>query len=98
MRATAPRGTDVALDVVAGGLVSEGLQLLREGGRWVIAVGDGRTAGWRAHGARLQLRGRRPARAGRDDGRSTHRPAGGPVPQLLHLHLPGEQALHGVSP
>lgn len=31
------RPVDVALDVVAGGLVSEGLPLLREGGRWVIA-------------------------------------------------------------
>ncbi len=45
IRATAPRGTDVALDVVAAGSVSEGLPLLREGGRWVIAVGDGRPAG-----------------------------------------------------
>src|SRR4051794_32487887 len=31
------RGVDVALDVVAGALVSDGLPLLREGGRWVIA-------------------------------------------------------------
>lgn len=36
-RAAAPEGIDVALDVVAGDLVSEGLPLLREGGRWVIA-------------------------------------------------------------
>jgi NADPH:quinone reductase-like Zn-dependent oxidoreductase len=33
----APEGVDVALDVVAGDLVGEGLPLLREGGRWVIA-------------------------------------------------------------
>ncbi|MDX3264646.1 zinc-binding dehydrogenase [Streptomyces sp. MI02-2A] len=37
VRAAAPEGVDVALDVVAGRLVSEGLPLLREGGRWVIA-------------------------------------------------------------
>lgn len=37
IRAAAPEGIDVALDVVAGELVSEGLPLLREGGRWVIA-------------------------------------------------------------
>lgn len=37
LRAAAPEGVDVALDVVAGELVSEGLLLLREGGRWVIA-------------------------------------------------------------
>ncbi|WP_327712594.1 zinc-binding dehydrogenase [Streptomyces sp. NBC_00464] len=37
IRAIAPEGIDVALDVVAGELVSEGLPLLREGGRWVIA-------------------------------------------------------------
>ncbi|MCX2730356.1 zinc-binding dehydrogenase [Saccharopolyspora sp. NFXS83] len=37
LRAAAPGGIDVALDVVAGDLVSEGLPLLREGGRWVIA-------------------------------------------------------------
>jgi NADPH:quinone reductase-like Zn-dependent oxidoreductase len=37
LRAAAPEGIDVALDVVAGDLVSEGLPLLREGGRWVIA-------------------------------------------------------------
>ncbi|MEU3740046.1 zinc-binding dehydrogenase [Streptomyces sp. NPDC032198] len=36
-RAAAPDGIDVALDVVAGELVGEGLPLLREGGRWVIA-------------------------------------------------------------
>lgn len=35
--AAAPEGIDVALDVVAGDLVSNGLPLLREGGRWVIA-------------------------------------------------------------
>ncbi|MFI6864804.1 zinc-binding dehydrogenase [Streptomyces sp. NPDC050421] len=37
IRAAAPGGIDVALDVVAGELVSEGLPLLREGGRWVVA-------------------------------------------------------------
>ncbi|GGV27415.1 oxidoreductase [Streptomyces longisporoflavus] len=37
IRAAAPEGIDVALDVVAGELVSAGLPLLREGGRWVIA-------------------------------------------------------------
>lgn len=37
LRAAAPEGIDVALDVVAGELVSEGLPQLREGGRWVIA-------------------------------------------------------------
>lgn len=37
IRAAAPDGIDVSLDVVAGDLVSEGLPLLREGGRWVIA-------------------------------------------------------------
>ncbi|MGW7519853.1 zinc-binding dehydrogenase [Streptomyces sp. NPDC054796] len=37
LRAVAPEGIDVALDVVAGDLVSEGLPLLREGGRWVVA-------------------------------------------------------------
>ncbi|MFJ8790658.1 zinc-binding dehydrogenase [Streptomyces sp. NPDC102462] len=37
IRTAAPDGIDVALDVVAGDLVSEGLPLLREGGRWVIA-------------------------------------------------------------
>ncbi|MGE6738339.1 zinc-binding dehydrogenase, partial [Streptomyces sp. NPDC059900] len=37
LRAAAPQGIDVALDVVAGELVGEGLPLLREGGRWVIA-------------------------------------------------------------
>ncbi|MFJ2763504.1 zinc-binding dehydrogenase [Streptomyces prasinus] len=37
IRAAAPEGIDVALDIVAGDLVSEGLPLLREGGRWVIA-------------------------------------------------------------
>lgn len=33
----APEGIDVALDVVAGGLMSSNLPLLREGGRWVVA-------------------------------------------------------------
>ena len=37
VRAAAPEGIDVALDVVAGELVSKGLPLLREGGRWVVA-------------------------------------------------------------
>ncbi|WP_265521703.1 zinc-binding dehydrogenase [Oerskovia flava] len=37
VRAAAPEGIDVALDVVAGDLVGEGLPLLREGGRWVVA-------------------------------------------------------------
>lgn len=37
IRAAAPEGVDVALDVVAGTLVGEGVPLLREGGRWVIA-------------------------------------------------------------
>lgn len=36
-RALSPGGVDVVLDVVAGDLVGEGLALLREGGRWVIA-------------------------------------------------------------
>lgn len=37
IRAAAPEGIDVGLDVVAGDLVGEGLPLLREGGRWVVA-------------------------------------------------------------
>ncbi|RCG15622.1 Zn-dependent oxidoreductase [Streptomyces diacarni] len=37
IRTAAPEGIDVGLDVVAGDLVGEGLPLLREGGRWVIA-------------------------------------------------------------
>ncbi|MFJ9554229.1 zinc-binding dehydrogenase [Nocardiopsis sp. NPDC101807] len=37
VRAAAPEGIDVALDVVAGDLLNEGLPLLREGGRWVVA-------------------------------------------------------------
>lgn len=37
VRAAAPEGIDVALDVVAGELVSKGLPVLREGGRWVVA-------------------------------------------------------------
>ncbi|MFJ8919310.1 zinc-binding dehydrogenase [Streptomyces sp. NPDC102415] len=37
IRAVAPEGVDVALDVVAGELVGSVLPLLREGGRWVVA-------------------------------------------------------------
>lgn len=37
VRAAAPEGVDVALDVVAGDLVGDGLPLLSEGGRWVVA-------------------------------------------------------------
>ena len=37
IRTAAPEGVDVALDVVAGNLLSDGLPLLREGGRWVVA-------------------------------------------------------------
>lgn len=37
VREAAPEGVDVGLDVVAGDLVGDGLPLLREGGRWVIA-------------------------------------------------------------
>ncbi|MFJ8886473.1 zinc-binding dehydrogenase [Streptomyces sp. NPDC102402] len=37
IRAAAPEGIDVGLDVVAGDLMGEGLPLLREGGRWVVA-------------------------------------------------------------
>ncbi|MEW2546305.1 zinc-binding dehydrogenase [Streptomyces sp. NPDC047002] len=37
VRAAAPDGIDLGLDVVAGELVGEGLPLLREGGRWVVA-------------------------------------------------------------
>ncbi|MEG3632821.1 zinc-binding dehydrogenase [Micromonospora palythoicola] len=37
VRAVAPEGIDVGLDVVAGDLVDEGLPLLRDGGRWVVA-------------------------------------------------------------
>lgn len=44
IRAAAGEGIDVALDVVAGDLVSAGLPLLREGGRWVVA---GALAGYR---------------------------------------------------
>ncbi|MFD4754503.1 zinc-binding dehydrogenase [Streptomyces sp. NPDC058426] len=43
LREAAPEGIDVALDVVAGELLGEGLPLLREGGRWVVA---GALAGW----------------------------------------------------
>lgn len=37
VRTLAPDGIDVALDVVAGELLHDGLPLLREGGRWVVA-------------------------------------------------------------
>ncbi|MBL0885944.1 zinc-binding dehydrogenase [Myceligenerans indicum] len=37
LRAAAPEGIDVALDVVAGDLLGHGLPLLRPGGRWVVA-------------------------------------------------------------
>ena len=37
IRAASPTGIDVALDVVAGELVGDGLPLLRESGRWVVA-------------------------------------------------------------
>ncbi|MBA0049707.1 Zn-dependent oxidoreductase [Streptomyces sp. AJS327] len=37
LRAAAPEGVDVVLDVVAGPLLGEGLPLLRESGRWVVA-------------------------------------------------------------
>ncbi|WP_331760382.1 zinc-binding dehydrogenase (plasmid) [Streptomyces sp. NBC_01471] len=37
IRTAAPGGIDVALDIVAGELVGEGMPLLREGGRWVVA-------------------------------------------------------------
>ncbi|MDT0268048.1 zinc-binding dehydrogenase [Streptomyces sp. DSM 44915] len=37
LAAAAPEGIDVGLDVVAGQLVADGLPLLREGGRWVVA-------------------------------------------------------------
>ncbi|MFE9249831.1 zinc-binding dehydrogenase [Streptomyces sp. NPDC007088] len=37
VRAAAPGGVDVVLDVVAGDLLSDGLPWLREGGRWVVA-------------------------------------------------------------
>lgn len=37
IRDAAPAGVDVALDVVAGELLGDGLPLLREGGRWVVA-------------------------------------------------------------
>jgi len=37
VRAAAPNGIDVALDVVAGDLVRDGLPLLRKAGRWVVA-------------------------------------------------------------
>ena len=37
VRAASGGGVDVVLDVVAGDLMGEGLSLLREGGRWVVA-------------------------------------------------------------
>lgn len=37
VRTVAPEGIDVGLDVVAGDLLGDGLPLLREGGRWVVA-------------------------------------------------------------
>ena len=37
IRAASGGGVDVVLDVVAGDLIGEGLSLLREGGRWVVA-------------------------------------------------------------
>ena len=37
VRAAAPNGIDVALEVVAGDLVHDGLPLLRKAGRWVVA-------------------------------------------------------------
>lgn len=37
VRAAASDGLDVVLDVVAGDFVGQGISLLREGGRWVIA-------------------------------------------------------------
>ena len=42
--AAAPDGYDAVIDVVAGELVAPGLQLLRPGGRWVVA---GALGGWR---------------------------------------------------
>lgn len=39
----APGGVDVVIDVVAGGFLAEGLDLLRPGGRWVVA---GALDGW----------------------------------------------------
>lgn len=43
-RAAAPTGYDAVIDVVAGDLVAAGLELLRPGGRWVVA---GALGGWR---------------------------------------------------
>lgn len=37
VRAVAPGGIDAALDVVAGDLLNQGISLLREGGRWIVA-------------------------------------------------------------
>jgi NADPH:quinone reductase-like Zn-dependent oxidoreductase len=49
-RSLAPAGIDVVLDVVAGEFVGEGLPLLREGGRWVVAGALG------GHQVRLDVR------------------------------------------
>ncbi|GAA3858908.1 zinc-binding dehydrogenase [Streptomyces sedi] len=46
LRVAAPRGIDVALDVVAGDLLNDQLPHLREGGRWVVA---GALGGYRTH-------------------------------------------------
>lgn len=46
IQTVAPKGINVALDVVAGHLVHAGVPLLREGGRWVIA---GALAGYEVH-------------------------------------------------
>lgn len=54
-RALSGGGVDVVLDVVAGDLVSEGVTLLREGGRWVVAGAlGGHTVGFDVR--RLYLR------------------------------------------
>ncbi|MCE7080208.1 zinc-binding dehydrogenase [Streptomyces sp. ST2-7A] len=37
IRTVAPEGIDIVLDVIAGDFSGEGLPLLREGGRWVVA-------------------------------------------------------------
>ncbi len=37
VRETAPEGLDAVVDVVAGSFVTEGIALLRPGGRWVVA-------------------------------------------------------------
>lgn len=44
VRAAAPAGLDLVVDVVAGDLLVPGLELLRDGGRWVVAGAlDGHT-------------------------------------------------------